>query len=312
MSCRRGALSRGHVKIVQSFEPGIVQEILVQDGQRVENGDLLIKLDTLEAEVDKVELEKEHRVALQEVMRLEAFLKFLDNAFTDREMPMENSPRMKLSAAHQRQLQSEIQVHTTRMEKLDGEKAQLQAKLQAIDAEIARLRALIPLSEEYESDLFSLLSGKLLQKSQWLEVKQELINLQQSLVVELRHLEEVKLAIQNKEKERDEIQGNSRRDTLIQLKGFRNQSELVLLSLRKAQNRESRNNLVSPVAGTVQQLAVHTIGCVVRAAEQLMIIVPNDTDLIVEASLLNKDIGFVEAGQPVEIKLESFPFTKYV
>jgi hemolysin D len=61
----------------------------------------------------------------------------------------------------------------------------------------------------------------------------------------------------------------------------------------------------------VQQLAVHTVGGVVTPAQPLLIIVPREHAVEVEAQVENKDVGFVEAGQPVEVKIETFPFTLY-
>ena len=69
--------------------------------------------------------------------------------------------------------------------------------------------------------------------------------------------------------------------------------------------------LKAPVTGTVQQLALHTIGGVVQAAQVLMVIVPEHDGLEVEARLLNRDSGFVRAGQVVAVKLDAFPFTRY-
>jgi hemolysin D len=63
--------------------------------------------------------------------------------------------------------------------------------------------------------------------------------------------------------------------------------------------------------GTVQQIAIHTVGGVVTPAQQLMVIVPADSRLEIEAMVPNKDIGFVAAGQPAEIKVDTFNFTKY-
>jgi len=68
---------------------------------------------------------------------------------------------------------------------------------------------------------------------------------------------------------------------------------------------------VSDGLGTVQKLAVHTVGGVVTPAQLLMVIVPRDNVLEVEAMLPNKDIGFVNPGQDAEVKVETFPFTKY-
>jgi hemolysin D len=81
--------------------------------------------------------------------------------------------------------------------------------------------------------------------------------------------------------------------------------------LIKASDIAGDQVLTSPVDGVVQQLKVHTIDGVVTPAEQLLVVVPKDQILEVEARVLNKDIGFVRAGQKVTIKVESFPFTRY-
>ncbi|NVZ67266.1 HlyD family type I secretion periplasmic adaptor subunit, partial [Pseudomonas gingeri] len=81
--------------------------------------------------------------------------------------------------------------------------------------------------------------------------------------------------------------------------------------LTKARYQEARTLLTAPVDGTVQQLAVHTVGGVVTPAQQLMVIVPREQPVEVEAMLENKDIGFVHAGQAVTVKVETFTFTKY-
>ena len=90
-----------------------------------------------------------------------------------------------------------------------------------------------------------------------------------------------------------------------------NQVAIQTQNLRKAEQRLQLQQLISPVDGVVQQLAVHTLGGVVQPAQALMIVVPGSGELLVEAMVQNKDIGFVHAGQPVEVKLEAFPFTKH-
>ena len=82
-------------------------------------------------------------------------------------------------------------------------------------------------------------------------------------------------------------------------------------SLKKEQKRRQYRELRAPVTGTVNQLAIHTIGAVVNTADRLMVIVPEETPLEIESMILNKDIGFVEAEQEVEVKFEAFPFTRY-
>lgn len=79
----------------------------------------------------------------------------------------------------------------------------------------------------------------------------------------------------------------------------------------KASQRERLTQLTAPVAGTIQQLAVHSVGGVVTPAQPLMIVVPDSARVTAEISIANLDIGFVNAGQQAEVKLETFPYTKY-
>jgi hemolysin D len=81
--------------------------------------------------------------------------------------------------------------------------------------------------------------------------------------------------------------------------------------LAKASTRASQQHLSTPIDGVVQQLAVHTVGGVVTPAQQLLVIAPEEGHLEIEAWLENKDIGFVNEQQETEIKIESFPFTRY-
>ncbi len=91
----------------------------------------------------------------------------------------------------------------------------------------------------------------------------------------------------------------------------RAQASELTAELAKAAERLRLQVLRAPIDGTVQQLGVHTIGGVVTPAETLLAIVPDQDDLIVEAMVQNKDVGFVRAGQMVRVKVDTFNFTRY-
>ena len=73
--------------------------------------------------------------------------------------------------------------------------------------------------------------------------------------------------------------------------------------------RESSREPRSPIAGTVRQLSVRTTGAVLKPADPVLVVVPANSVLVVEAKVLNKEVGFVAVGQRVTVKLEAFPFT---
>jgi hemolysin D len=79
----------------------------------------------------------------------------------------------------------------------------------------------------------------------------------------------------------------------------------------KASQRERQTQLIAPVDGIVQQLAIHTTGGVVTSAQPLMIVVPDSPTVTAEVTIANQDIGFVNAGQLAAVKLETFPYTRY-
>lgn len=102
------------------------------------------------------------------------------------------------------------------------------------------------------------------------------------------------------------LRGLQERQTQAELK-----IETLTEAATKARQRQSLTRLTAPLAGTVQQLAVHTVGGVVTPAQTLLIVVPVEAEFSAEIMLENKDVGFVREGQAAEVKLDTFPYTRY-
>src|SRR3546814_21132527 len=98
-----------------------------------------------------------------------------------------------------------------------------------------------------------------------------------------------------------------RQQTLDGLRQARLQVQQFAPEVAKTGQRDRLMQLHSPVDGTVQQLAVHTIGGVVTPAPPLLLVVPSDESLEVEATIPNTDIGSVQQGHPGTVKVKSFP-----
>lgn len=111
--------------------------------------------------------------------------------------------------------------------------------------------------------------------------------------------------------QRAELMAATRRASLDGITDGQQKVAALEQELLKADSRGKLMQLISPVDGTVQQLVVHTVGGVVTPAQPVMLIVPFDNQLEVEAFLENKDIGFVRPHQDAEVKIETFQYTKY-
>jgi HlyD family type I secretion membrane fusion protein len=102
-----------------------------------------------------------------------------------------------------------------------------------------------------------------------------------------------------------------RAELLSQLTKAESDVNLRREELIKAERRANLQTLVAPVDGTVAQLSIHTEGGVVESAKPIMAVVPKGGQLVAEVKLLNSDVGFVQEGQEVAIKLEAFPYTRH-
>ena len=102
-----------------------------------------------------------------------------------------------------------------------------------------------------------------------------------------------------------------RQDTMTQLVEAKRQYNAIEEELKKADETNQQSEIVAPISGRINQLAVHTLGGVVSEGQALMMIVPDDATLEIEAYADNKDIGFIQQGQTAEVKVETFNFQKF-
>jgi len=142
-------------------------------------------------------------------------------------------------------------------------------------------------------------------------VLQQLTESQQERLVQKSHSQEAQAAIAAITETRAQTMAEYRRTLFGELTEAERKAAGFAADLSKAEQRTKLQLLTAPVPGMVQQLAVHTVGGVVTPAQTVMVIVPSDSQLEIEAMVSNRDIGFVHAGDEVEIKVDTFDFTRY-
>ena len=148
-------------------------------------------------------------------------------------------------------------------------------------------------------------------KASYLEILQAYVESQHELAVQKSRLQESAAAVAAITEARAQTAAEFRRTLFSELVEAERKASGLSEDLVKATQRTQLQALTAPVDGAVQQLTVHTIGGVVTPAQALLVVVPSDSHLEVEAMLSNRDIGFVHPGQDVEVKVDTFPFTRY-
>ncbi|MEO5559748.1 MAG: HlyD family type I secretion periplasmic adaptor subunit [Dokdonella sp.] len=160
-------------------------------------------------------------------------------------------------------------------------------------------------------DYKTLLDKKYVARQEYLIREQERINADRDLVAQRSHRTELLAAITGAKEQLSVTVTDTRRQLLDEQRQAREQIQQFEPEVARTAQRDALMQLHAPVDGTVQQLAVHTIGGVVTPAQPLLVVVPTEESLEIEATVLNKDIGFVLPGQSVTVKVESFPYTRY-
>lgn len=309
-SARGKLIPDERTKVVQPLETASVRAIHVLDGQRVAAGELLIELDATLARADSDRLAADQQAAGLEAARAQALLVALDTGQPPRLAPGDGVDAARLAEAR-RLLAGQYAELRARLSQLDAEIARREAESRATAELVAKLARTVPIARQRARDFQDLLDRNFVSRHGYLEKEQARIEQEGDLATQQARLEEIRAALRQAHTQRAALVAETRRATLDALNQARLKAVGLHQELRKAQHRDANMRLTAPVAGRVQQLAVHTVGGVVTPAQPLLVIVPQDHALEVEAFVENKDIGFVHAGQEAEVKLEAFPFTRY-
>lgn len=278
-------IPNGRTKTVGALEVARVQAIHVEEGQAVRAGELLIALDPRLSDTEQDKAQGELQSATLQRERSAALLAALDSG---RPPSLPDSPaladadpeRLQMTRQH---LQDQWRDYTARIARLDGE--------------IRRYSQELPLVAQRARDYAELAQTRDVSRHAWMEKEQSRLDLEGQIA----DLGRQKTALTAELRK-------SAQDTRTEAS---RQAAAAEQEVRKGRVRGDLLKLTAPVDGTVQQLAVHTVGGVVSPAQPLMQIVPKQTTVEMEAFLENRDVGFVKEGQTARIKIDAFEYTKY-
>lgn len=302
----------GKSKLIQPSETAVVKAIHVRDGQAVKAGELLVELDPTTAGADVSRIQSELLAARIDSARAAAMLDAINQQRPPTSLAgtiANASPEQILSA--QRWLQGQYQEYRSNLALVDTDIHQRSAEIQSAQVQVASLQKMLPIATRLVRDYQQLLTEQYVSRHQYLEKEQARLDLQRQLRVQQASVLQHIAALDEAHRRRETVVAQNRRAMLDLLQQANQKAAIQIQELAKARHQKSLTDLKAPVAGTVQQLTIHTVGGVVTPAQALMVIVPVDQPVEVEAMLENKDVGFVRIGQPVTVKVETFTFTRY-
>jgi len=297
----------GENQMIQNLEGGIVEEILVKEGESVEKDQLLLKIDNQKSQSSFSTNTIKADALDAKIMRLTAEANAQD--FKVSKAMLEKNPQF---------IENEISLYNTNKE-------QLNSKLDALNAQLSQRRQELSEAKSSRNSLkksLSLINEEVTMTkpmiARGVSSKVDFLKLQREANEAKERYNSVRLSIPRLNAAIKEVKSTIEETTLLfqsdakiklneavsELRGYRANSNAL-------QDQVKRTLVRSPMKGIVQKMFVHTVGGVIQPGADIVEIVPTDSTLLVEVKIKPSDIAFIYFGQKAIVKFSAYDFAIY-
>ncbi|MDD2049605.1 HlyD family type I secretion periplasmic adaptor subunit [Pseudomonas putida] len=301
------AIPSSKLQKIQNLEGGIVAQIFAKEGQIVEAGDPLLRLDDTRFVSNVGETEADRLAMALRVERLSAEVEDRPLKIDEeirKAAPSQAANEDSLYQSRRQQLQSEIGG-------LQEQLVQRQQELREFSSKQAQYRNSLQLLRQEISMSEPLVAQGAISQVEVLRLKRAEVENRGQLDATSLAIPRAESAIKEVERKIDETRGKFRSDALMQLNEARTDLSKAQATGKALDDRVNRTLVTSPVRGIVKQLLVNTVGGVIQPGSDLVEIVPLDDTLLVEARIRPQDIAFLHPGQEAMVKFTAYDFTIY-
>ena len=295
------------VQVIQNLEGGIVGEILVRDGQQVEAGQILMRIDDTVSGANFREMEETYLGLLAAAARLQYEADGKDPIYPPelvRARPDLVKRENDLYRARQTELEATVSVLHQQRRQREQELQELQSRLKAAQDGYGLIKREYDMTEP-------LVRRGVVSQVELLRLERQVSDFQAQIATGLAGLPKVRASMQEVDQRVREKRDNFRTEALKEL----NDRKVRLSSLQESmigkRDRVTRAEVRSPVKGIVKQLHANTVGGILQPGQDIATIVPLDDSLLVEAQVSPRDVAFLHPGQKAIVKLTAYDFTVY-
>ena len=295
------------LQIVQSVDGGVVTELLVKEGQTVEAGQMLLKIDPTRFVSSMLESRSAQLAMQAKVLRLQALTRgtaFSPPAELTREVPDVVAQETRLYESRRAEINAQISIAQNQLGQRQQELNEVRARreqaergLELMTKELNATRPMIASGAVSEVEVFRLEREVARLRGDREQATAQIARVQSAILEATRKIEEVQLTSRN------------------QMSGELSETMSKLASLSQGglalQDKVKHADIKSPMRGIVKRLLVNTVGAVVQPGKEVVEVVPLDEALILEVQITPKDIGFLRPGQEATVKFTAYDFSIY-
>ncbi|HEX6144070.1 MAG TPA: HlyD family type I secretion periplasmic adaptor subunit [Geminicoccaceae bacterium] len=295
------------VQVVQNLEGGIVADILVREGQIVEPGQVLLRINDIGAASSFREGRERLQALMGAIARLQAEVQGRDIRFPEEleaRAPDVVRNEGALFAARRQALQSEIEVLESQVEQREQELIELRSRLDQLARSLDLARQELAISEP-------LAQSRVVAKVDLLRLQRQVNDLEGELESARLTIPRIESALREAGRRIAERRLSFLAEAQRELNAVQAEASALRESIAADADRVERTEVRSPLRGTVKQLLVTTVGGVVQPGEDLVEIVPLEDTLLVEARVRPADIAFIHPGQEATVKVTAYDYAIY-
>jgi hemolysin D len=293
-------ISTGQKKSIQALESSVVKKIYVNEGELVKAGDVLLELYVPGFQTDSEKINIEILNSKNENNQNSKFLEYINNNNINPTGLEKNNL-----------LNSKVVEYEAKINRILAELESKKSELEATKRQAQKFSEALPSIEQKLNDYKELEQKGYIPKHAVLDQQQLLTDTKAELDIQQSKINDANSQIKQTQLTLESYRSELKRTTLEQIRDADTKLKLNSQELKKTTNRDTSLFIKAPVDGYVHQLVSNTLGGVVAATQTMMYIVPTDDLLEVEIKLENKDVGRLKQGMDAQVKIDTFPFTKY-
>ncbi|MBU1059234.1 MAG: HlyD family type I secretion periplasmic adaptor subunit [Proteobacteria bacterium] len=302
ITARGKVIPRGEIKVLQPLTTGVIKTILVKAGDFVSKGQILMEIDPAQTGPELESIQANLMQVDLEIKRIQATLAKLPFApIGNYDQGLVAMQRQLYHSSRQR-LADQLQIREEQLRQLEEKQASLEKML-------SQHRYLAGMHRERLQRLEQV--RDIISREEYNRTESDLKGSENDIAISEHQLEESRAARREVEEEMVFLKEDERNRLLSELPEKRRYQLDLQANVERSAFVTARQQIVSPVAGYVNNLLIHTVGGVVTPAEKLISVVPSESPLVIKALVESKDIGFVAAEMAASIKVDAFSFQKY-
>jgi adhesin transport system membrane fusion protein len=296
------------IQVIQNLEGGIVDDLLVREGDAVKAGQPLVRLRNMDASASLGSNQAKYLGLLASITRLQAMAEGASTVTFPPEViagaPQSVTEELNAFTSKRTQLQSQLSVLEQQRQQRNQEVTELRAKLSNLEKQIA-------LARERKSMVEPLVAKGSAPKIELVQMEQEILAQQTELDSVRLAIPRAQSAISESSARIEELKRTARAEAQTELSTKMVEMNTIKETLGALADRKDRTEIKSPVDGMVKDIKIKTVGGVVRPGDPIMEVVPTNDQLLIEARIKPADIAFIHANQPAMVKITAYDFSIY-